>query len=145
MIQAERTWRFGLWSIDRFGDRALGFGMRPALPRWIKGRAIIAVVAFYALSLQAFFAAATPMMAPDPGAVTCHDTGAPKNDVPLQHQHQCCLAACPQALIPPVPSSFAIEAWPPRVVTKLLWRAEASAEATGPPRGLKSARGPPAA
>ena len=119
--------------------------MRPDLPSWIKGRAIIAVIAFYALSLQVFFAAATPTMTPDPGAVICHDTGGPQNDVPLQHQHQCCLAACVHALIPPVPSSFSIEAWPARQVTKILWRAEASAEATGPPRGSNSARGPPAA
>jgi hypothetical protein len=119
--------------------------MRPDLPTSIKRRAIIAVIAFYALSLQAFFVAATPMMTADAGTVICHATGAPKNDVPVQHQHQCCLAACPQALIPPGPSSFSIDGWPPREVTRVLWRAEASAEATGPPRGSTSARGPPAA
>src|SRR4051794_8877532 len=114
------------------------------LPQRIKGRAIIAVIAFYALSLQVFFAAATPIMMPAIAGVTCHDTGSPTSDLPLKHDHQCCIPSCVHTLLPLVPASFSIEAWPARDVTEILWRAEASAEATGPPRGSTSARGPPA-
>jgi hypothetical protein len=114
------------------------------LPHWMRGRAIIAVIAFYALSLQVFFAAATPIMMPDIVGVTCHGAGGPTNELPLKHDHQCCIPACVHALTPPVPSSFSIEGWPAQEVTKILWRAEASAEATGPPPGSTSARGPPA-
>lgn len=118
--------------------------MRLARPR-MHGRAILGVVALYALLLQAFVAAATPSGPIDPAGFICqHGNAVPSPDQPARHDHQCCTAVHIGNVAPP-PCSAAAFAWAaPRAVTAP-WRPEAAIPKTGPPTRSHSARGPPSA
>lgn len=107
------------------------------------GRAILGVVALYALLLQAFVAAATPSGPISLGGFICqHDNSPSSPDQPVRHDHQCCTAIHIGNVAPP-PSSAVPVAWAaPRTVV-VLWRPEAVIPKTGPPTRSHSARGPP--
>ncbi len=108
------------------------------------GRAILGVVALYALLLQAFVAAATPSGPIDLAGFICQHESSSPPDHPIRHDHQCCTAVHIGNIAPP-PSSAMLVGWAsPRAVT-LLWRPEVAIPKTGPPTRSHSARGPPSA
>lgn len=118
--------------------------MRLARPR-MHGRAILGVIALYALLLQAFVAAATPSGAIDLTGFICqHESSAPSPDQPVRHDHQCCTAVHIGNIAPPPCSAVAVAWTAPRAVTAV-WRREAAIPKTGPPTRSHSARGPPSA
>lgn len=121
--------------------------MRRCLPQTVQGRAIIGMVALYALLLQAFLGFATPARAVGlPGAVLCaeHGSGAPDNETVAHHAHPCCTLVQAGSVALPV-SEPAVVAWPFAPASRLAWQPEAERPKTGPPRTATSARGPPAA
>ena len=121
--------------------------MRGTLPISATGRAIIGVIALYALLLQSFAAAAKPPAYADAAGVICaaaHGSDAPSGDAPLAHDHPCCTAAqTSHAALPPLP--WAAAARPASPPAAIVWRPEADLPRTGPPTRSHSARGPPAA
>lgn len=121
--------------------------MRRRPIRTVQGRAIIAVVALYALLLQAFMGFAAPAQTlASPGVVLCaeHPVDCPDHG-PIQiHVHACCTLVQAAALALPVAeSAVAVSGYAPAV--RLSWRPEADLPRTGPPPRVGSARGPPAA
>ncbi|MCJ2135066.1 hypothetical protein MKK69_13515 [Methylobacterium sp. J-026] len=116
-------------------------------PRTVRGRAIIGLVALYALLLQAFLGFAAPARAfAGPGAVLCteHPTDGPDDrPVPI-HVHACCTLVQAGALALPV-SGSAMAVPPTMAAVPLAWRPEAELPRTGPPPRVGTARGPPAA
>lgn len=110
---------------------------------------MVAAVALYALLLQAFLVTLAPTGTFDPlstGVICAHDAnGAPTNDLPLRHAHDCCTAACLSVATPaPDPDASAI-VWPERISAVIAWFDGASPAKTGPPSYASSARGPPSA
>jgi hypothetical protein len=111
-------------------------------------RAAVAVVALYALVLQAFLTGLLPV-----GAAQAHgfaELCAPAQDgsgQPARHDGKgCCTAACaPLALPVPDPLAAAAVAWPPRAAIILAFSAAAPPPARGPPVESHSPRGPPRA
>lgn len=123
---------------------ALDEAMRLARPR-MHGRAILGVIALYALLLQAFVAAATPSGAADLAGFICgHESSAPSPDQPARHDHQCCTAVHIGNIAPPPCPAVAVAWTAPRAVMAV-WRPEAAIPKTGPPTRSHSARGPPSA
>lgn len=121
--------------------------MRRRPPRTVQGRAIIAVVALYALLLQAFLGFAAPARAGmETGAVLCaeHPTGNPDHQPVPIHVHNCCTLVHAAALGLPAPQSAA-PAPPYAPAVRIAWRPEAELPRTGPPPRTGTARGPPAA
>ncbi|MCJ2093277.1 hypothetical protein MKK67_12370 [Methylobacterium sp. J-072] len=121
--------------------------MRRCLPQMVQGRAIIGMVALYALLLQAFLGFATPAHAfGTSGAVLCaeHDSGTPDNGAAPLHAHPCCTLVQAVGVALP-PSEPVAVAWPFAPALRLAWRPEAERPKTGPPPSATSARGPPAA
>lgn len=122
-------------------------GMCWRLPLTVRGRAIIGMVALYALLLQAFLGFATPTHAlGSPGAVLCaeHGSGPSDDGAAPRHAHPCCtLVQVVGAALPP--SEPVAVAWPFAPAQRLAWRPEADRPKTGPPPSATSARGPPAA
>ena len=121
--------------------------MRSRLPDSASLRALVGALALYGLLLQAFLAAATTAPRPAASGVICaeHGSGAPANDGPVRHDHQCCTAAVQAGTLAPPPEPGFAAAWPPRAEVLVAWRPEASVLRTGPPTRAHSARGPPAA
>lgn len=119
--------------------------MRLARPR-MHGRAILGVVALYALLLQAFVAAATPSGgAIDLAGFTCrHENSAPSPDQPARHDHQCCTAVHIGNVAPPPCPGVTVVWTAPRPIA-VPWRSEAAIPKTRPPTRSHSARGPPSA
>lgn len=119
--------------------------MRRRQPRTGRGRAIIGLVALYALLLQAFLGLATPSRALDgPGEVLCagHSSGEPASKG--VHVHACCTVVQAGTLtLPPIDPEAA--AWPSAPTSLCAWRPEAEIPTTGPPAYNGTARGPPAA
>jgi hypothetical protein len=116
------------------------------IPTWVQCRAAIGVVALYALMLQPFLAAASPVAAPDPFGVICaadHGADAPSGDTASHHVHQCCTAAHIGGMAPPPDRIVGTITWPARSVSTIPWRYEAWIASTGPPTYASSARGPP--
>jgi hypothetical protein len=121
--------------------------MRRCLPQTVQGRAIIGMVALYALLLQAFLGFATPAHAfGSPGVVLCaeHASGAPEDGPAPLHAHPCCTLVQVTGMALPASEPVAV-AWPFAPSRRLVWRAEAAHPKTGPPLTATSARGPPAA
>lgn len=112
-------------------------------------RAITAVIALYALVLQAFLGGLAPVSAAGPAGVLClHEAGSePADDDPSlpahDHHAACCTAAghAPTAE-PPLIVATAI-AWPPRLATRVAWFEDGTVRARAPPGSVASARGPP--
>lgn len=122
--------------------------MRGCLPRTVQGRAIIAVIALYALALQAFFGGLAPLPAAPFGGVICAEhsgSSAPGDQAPACHQHACCTAAQAAQLLHPLQSTFAVVAWVPIVVASAPWCDGGTVQARAPPDQSVSPRGPPAA
>lgn len=119
--------------------------MRRCLPLTVRGRAIIGLVALYALLLQAFLGFAIPARAwNDPDAVICagHASGDPAGTV--VHVHPCCTVVQAGALALPTIDPTAA-AWPAAPATRCAWRPESEIPTTGPPASTGTARGPPEA
>ncbi len=111
--------------------------MRPRRPF---PRLIVAALALYALLLQPFVVAATPVVAS--AGVTCH-AASDDPGVPADPHHPCCAAACAVSALPSaIPISGAVS-WPRRDAPRLAWGVEGAPHATGPPTHAASARGPP--
>lgn len=121
--------------------------MRGCLAKTLHGRAIIGVIALYALLLQPFLAAATPAMMPDAAGILCatHDGPAPSGPaVPGRSDHQCCTAAFPGGPVPP-PAASAVVSRMQAIAVAVSWYPEAAIGRPGPTTHSHSPRGPPAA
>jgi hypothetical protein len=115
-------------------------------------RAVTAVIALYALVLQAVLGGLMPLPSAVDHGVLClgqagdEDTGQVQNPAAEHHAHLPCCTV-PGAVLGPIlpePSAQAV-AWPPRVVTRLAWRFDAPVRARGPPGTFPHPRGPPVA
>ncbi|GAB6970584.1 hypothetical protein JCM16408A_13320 [Methylobacterium phyllosphaerae] len=121
--------------------------MRGCLPRTVQGRAIIAMIALYALVLQAFLGGLVALPAAPLGSVICaeHDGSSSSGDQgPACHQHACCTAVQAVQLIHPMLTVFATVAWAPPQVAPVAWRDAGMVQARAPPQQSVSPRGPPA-
>jgi hypothetical protein len=120
--------------------------MRGCLPKMNRGRATIAVVALYALLLQAFLGYAAPVRALGSlETILCADHpagGDPAEKAAGIHIHACCTAV--QAGTGLVPRSDPAVAAAPVAAHRVAWRPEADLPRTGPPPRNGTARGPPA-
>lgn len=119
--------------------------MRGRGNRLVHTRAIIALVALYALVFQAFFTNATAAPSPEfIGVVCAHDeTQAPSGGDPAKHAHPCCTAACSaqtafKAAVPGASVSVV-----GRQATTVAWQPEAAAVPHPISVRSASARGPP--
>lgn len=126
--------------------------MRPRPPRFVNGRAIIGVIALYALVLQAFLTALAPTAAlaqARPADILCAEhaegAGAPGDHGPACLHHACCLHAQGAELgLPPTVAAFAQAVWPRETIAPT-WPAATTARARAPPDPAIGPRGPPAA
>lgn len=115
-------------------------------------RALTAVVALYALVLQAVLGGAVALSFGPSFDVRCLDQadGVEQRDPATPHgpahQHSCCCtAAHPAAGTPPPLPVAAGFAWPHRLAVRLVWRMEGDVSARAPPRTPAHARAPPVA
>ena len=111
---------------------------------------IIAMVALYALALQAVLGTALPYGASGPFGVICAShAGASDQDptkAPPVHNHlSCCTAAqaAPSAIVPSLASTAIV--WPVRRAGRVVWRPEVMAAPRAPPNVQAFARAPPVA
>nr|WP_276081544.1 hypothetical protein [Methylobacterium sp. GC_Met_2] len=121
--------------------------MRRRPPRTVQGRAILSVIALYALLFQAFLGLAAPARAfAAPGAVLCaeHPAGDPDHGPISIHIHACCTLVQAGNLTLPI-SVSAVPASAIGPVVQVVWRPKAELPRTGPPPRSGTARGPPAA
>ncbi|WP_342150593.1 hypothetical protein [Methylorubrum sp. SB2] len=123
--------------------------MRQRPPRFVTGRAIIGVIALYALVLQAFLTALAPIAPAMAGEILCaeHGIGAGSSDDggPACRHHACCVQAqAPQLGLPPTPVAAITADWPPEAAP-LPWPPSEAARARAPPDPAVGPRGPPAA
>ncbi len=119
--------------------------MRQRPHRSVPGRAIIGVIALYALVLHAFLGALVPLAPRLDGAVLCaeHAAGTPSDEGQACTHHACCTQVHAVTL-PPPHTVASIAAWPRRAAP-VLWRAAETVRARAPPGQGISPRGPPAA
>ncbi|GJD28777.1 hypothetical protein PMNALOAF_0006 [Methylobacterium adhaesivum] len=122
--------------------------MHGCRPWGARHRAIIAVIALYALCLQAILGtAAMPSPIGQDSGLCLHEAGETGSDAPAPvHVHlACCTAA--QALpgldLPPAVSTDL--ARPNRRTARVAWRPHAMAQPRAPPRTPAHARAPPVA
>lgn len=114
-------------------------GLRAISGAW---RAVMVAAILYGVLVQAFMAAATPVLAQDAGILCSHEDGSVPGSA--GHDHPCCTLAHPAGWAPPpAPLSLAVPFRP--IVPVALSRPEAVQPRTGPPTHAQSARGPPAA
>ena len=121
--------------------------MRRRQPRTVQCRAILLVVALYALLLQAFLGFATParaLAAADGVLCAEHAPGDPEHGPVQIHVHACCTLVQATALALPT-AAPAVVASIPAPAQHISWRPEAELPRTGPPPRVGTARGPPAA
>ncbi len=120
--------------------------MRRASPQRSIGRATIAVVALYALCLQALFGALAPVPAvAASGAVICqHDAGDGSPRTGTHCALACCVAAHHVALAVPVLLAFGF-AWDGPRPPEHAPPAADEIPARAPPDRIASPRGPPQA
>ena len=112
-------------------------------------RLLTAVLALYALVLTSMLGTLAGLLAPAHGEVICQvqDESAPADPQPgkaCQHAACCTVASVAAAVEPPSASATAI-VWPPRRVTRLVWRMDGDAAARAPPGTIASPRAPPVA
>lgn len=120
--------------------------MRERPPRPAHTRAIIGVIALYALVLHAFLLALAPVMPAQAGSEICAqhaEAGTPDDGAGCRH-HACCTQAQGVETGSPPEAAFAQLDWP-AVSTPAAWRPEAVTRARAPPDQGTSPRGPPAA
>lgn len=121
---------------EALSDRRVG----PAL------RAVIAVLALYALLLQAFLGGLMPWPATTDGLCAQHSDPAAIPEAPVPHRHgDCCTAA--QATGPALPPRPAVTAlrWAAAADLHPAWPLTGSIGARAPPGTIASPRGPPTA
>ncbi|GEP03280.1 hypothetical protein [Methylobacterium oxalidis] len=117
--------------------------MRGSLPLPVHGRAVIAVIALYALLIQAFLGGLAPIaLGPSGGEICAHD-GTPGDDGAACHQHACCTLAQAVQLLAPHLSVFAVVLWEQGAAAPAPWRAAETVRARAPPDQSVSPRGPP--
>ncbi len=121
--------------------------MRASSPNRVGLRAAIAVVALYALALQALLGGMAMAAMLDPTNVICASTAGtddgPSKPQPVHVHHLCCTSAhgLDAASPPLVPTT--IVAWPQRHAVIVAWRPEVVAAPRAPPGVSPSARAPP--
>lgn len=110
-------------------------------------RATIAVVALYALVLQAFLTGTLPVT-----SAQVHGFGEicapadPGSEAPAKHEGKgCCTAACAPLAAPLPVLDVSTLAWPARSAVVAAFPAASPPPARGPPIHDRSARGPPLA
>ncbi|GJE16964.1 DUF2946 family protein [Methylobacterium marchantiae] len=129
--------------------------MRTLLLGTVEIRAIIAVIALYAVCLQALLAPMASPLLPLPGGAICAHGEAqassdqpPVDDVPADGaaacRHSCCILAHVAQVFPEPEGPFATIAWPIRAATRPTRPALVIAKARAPPDRSSSPRGPPA-
>lgn len=123
--------------------------MRQRPPRFVTGRAIIGVIALYALVLQAFLTALAPAAPAMAREILCaeHGVGAGSSgdQGPACRHHACCVQAqAPQLGLPPTPTAAPPAAWP-RAADVTPWPPAENARVRAPPDPAVGPRGPPAA
>ncbi len=123
--------------------------MRQRPPRFVTGRAIIGVIALYALVLQAFLTALAPVAPAFAREILCTEhgigAGSPDDQGPACRHHACCVQAqAPQLGLPPTLAACALAEWP-RVAQVTPWPPAEKARARAPPDPAVGPRGPPAA
>lgn len=117
------------------------------LPRSTHGRAIIGVIALYALCLQVFLGALAPHTPNVPGDEICASyggTGSPSDDRAPCRQHARCTAMQAAELLGPAPILFAAVVWPTPSPVSSSWATVMLPGARAPPDRSVSPRGPPA-
>jgi hypothetical protein len=131
-------------AIDRDRSASLLIPLMRRGHRHGAGRAIIGVIALYALLLQAFLGFATPSIAFGADGVLCveHGSAAPDGKSGAVHKHQCCLPVQPGTLLPPPDSPPEAVAFA-RVAQVVAWRPTSDVLTTGPPKRTHQPRGPP--
>jgi len=117
-------------------DRRVG----PAL------RAAIAVLALYALLLQAFLGGLMPLPKTIDGLCAQHSDGSAVPGAPLPHGHgDCCTAAqATGPALPPRPAAIGVR-WAVATNRHSAWPFTDSVGARAPPGTIASPRGPPTA
>ncbi|KQQ29447.1 hypothetical protein ASF53_18670 [Methylobacterium sp. Leaf123] len=122
--------------------------MRERPHRSVHGRAIIGVIALYALVFQAFLTVLAPTLPRFDGSVLCAEhlapSGTPADDEPSCGHHACCTQVQAVHLLSPTQAASALAIWPPRAAP-VPWRAAGTIRARAPPDQGTSPRGPPAA
>ena len=120
-------------------------------PARVSRRAILVALALYALLVQAFLAGFAPAKAqnlPAASAILCSQeaSGGSSQDLPVEHDQDCCLAACfAAAWAGPALLPGATAAWPSREATGLFWATSAIGLGARPDPSPFDARGPPPA
>ena len=110
---------------------------------WRGARAVIAVVALYALVLQGFLGGLMPMAGP--GGIHCAPTEAADHPGKATHDHaQCCVAAHVLATALPGREPAALLAQPRPAAAPVAWAASAAFNPRAPPGAIAHPRGPPA-
>ncbi|WP_375464126.1 hypothetical protein [uncultured Methylobacterium sp.] len=123
--------------------------MAPGTTRMSGLRAITAVIALYALVLQAFLGGLMPVAVGQGGEVLCLSgtdvqAGNPAPDRSAPHGHaDCCTAAHVAAAAVAPRASPAIAAWPMRRSAIVTFAADAANGPRAPPGSIAHPRGPP--
>ena len=119
--------------------------MRERPHRSVSGRAIIGMIALYALVFQAFLTVLAPAE-PRIDGLLCAEhavTGEPAGDESQACGHRaCCIQVQAANLLPPSRVAISLAAWPPRAAP-LPRRSAESIHARAPPDQGISPRGPP--
>ena len=113
------------------------------MPRTVQGRAIIGVIALYALLLQTFLGGLAPLPLTHIGNEICaqdNGFGVPREQEPACLHKACCTAVHANELLQPLLTAFVTVVWVPTRVITAQWREPGSAQARAPP----GPRGPPA-
>ncbi|AMB46056.1 hypothetical protein [Methylobacterium sp. AMS5] len=122
--------------------------MRERPHRSVHGRAIIGVIALYALVFQAFLAVLAPALPRLDGGILCAEhvspSGTPADDEQPCGHHACCTQVQAVQVPPPAQVASAVALRPPRAAP-VPWRAAQTIRARAPPDQGTSPRGPPAA
>jgi len=122
--------------------------MRERPHRSVHGRAIIGVIALYALVLQAFLTVLAPALPRFEGGVLCAEhltaSGTPADDEQPCGHHACCTQVQAVHLLPLAQAASTLAVWPPRAAP-VPWYAAGTIQARAPPDQGTSPRGPPTA
>ena len=134
--------------IDATSSAAIRSGIGAYLLSWRCHRAVIAVIALYALALQAILGGLMAAQTAGPVSIIClHDAGSSEDGSskpqPAHGHLDCCTAAhTTVSLATPVLTSTEV-VWPPREAVLISWRLEVVTAPRPPPGIVASARAPP--
>ncbi|WP_142585801.1 hypothetical protein [uncultured Methylobacterium sp.] len=118
--------------------------------RWRGARAVIAVLALYALVLQAFLGGLMPLAGPGdihcaPAEAAGQAPGAASHDKASHDHAACCVAAQAAATALPGREPAVTSARPRPAAAPVAWAATADFNPRAPPGALPHPRGPPVA